>query len=256
VAHDALPRTASVAAPPRLPLTVLRPVAAKLLRHRYDLRVHGAGHVPESGAVVLTGNHIGLYDGPVLTAVAPRLVHTLVKQEMFEGAGGPVFRGLGQIRVARDGVDPGAVKQAIRVLRDGGVAAVYPEGTRGRGDVAHSRLGVAYLALVTGAVVVPVAHLGTRLDGESVHAVPQRGQRLDVVFGAPLCAATTPTQWPRRRAVVEALAEELRRGLARHVDDAVSLTGQPLPDLPPDIAEDAPGRGGHEVGPQAEERAS
>jgi 1-acyl-sn-glycerol-3-phosphate acyltransferase len=256
VAHDALPSTATVPSPPRLPLQVLRPVAASLLRRRYDVQIHGAEHVPTTGAVILTCNHIGLYDGPLLTSSAPRLVHALVKQEMFEGAGGPIFRGLGQIEVERAGVDPRAVKQAVRVLRGGGVVAIYPEGTRGRGDVAHSRLGAAYLALVTGAVVVPVAHLGTRLDGQSVHAVPQRGQRLDLVFGAPLRAGTSPVQWPRRSDVVQALAEDLRRGLARHVEDAVALTGRQLPDLPPDIAEDAPGRAGHEVGPQAEEQAS
>ena len=254
--HDALPRTTEVPAPPRLPLAVLRPVGAALLRQWYDVRVHGAEHVPVEDGVLFTCNHIGLFDGPLLTACAPRLVHALVKPEMFEGAGGPIFRSLGQIRVERVGVDPTAAKQAIRVLRDGGAVAIYPEGARGRGDVAHSRLGAAYLALVTGAVVVPVAHLGTRLDGESVHVVPQRGQRLDVVFGEPLRAGTAPVQWPRRRTVVEALAEELREGLARHVQDAVALTGRGLPDLPPDIEDDAPGRAGHEVGPQADEQAS
>jgi 1-acyl-sn-glycerol-3-phosphate acyltransferase len=256
VVHDALPRTGDVAAPPHLPLTVLRVVGAQLLRQWYDVHIHRARLVPGSGPVILACNHIGLFDGPILTAFAPRPVHALVKREMFEGPAGRFFRGLGQISIERVAVDPFAVKQAVRVLRDGGVVAIYPEGTRGRGDVAHSRFGAAYLALVTGAVVVPVAHLGTRADRESVHAIPRRGQRVDVVFGAPLRPASPPVEWPRRQRDVEALAENLRQGLARHVQEAVALTGQPLPDIPPDILEDAPGRAGHEVGPQAEEQAS
>lgn len=251
--HDLLPPTAGVPPPPRTTLRVLRRVGAAILRHRYDVHVHGAHHVPARGPVLLVGNHIGLYDGPLLTACGPRLVHALVKREMFEGRGGTVFRALGQIALDRSAVDPFAVKQAVRVLRDGGVVAIYPEGSRGRGDVTHSRLGGAYLAMVTGAVVVPVAHLGTRGDGESVHAKPTRGARLDLVFGAPLRAGQPPVPWPRRRADVAALAEELRAGLAAHVHDAVLLTGQRLPGEAPDVFDDAAGRLGHEVGPQGEE---
>lgn len=256
MAHDRLPRTTGVPAPPKALLRVSRRVVALLLRGWYDLRVHGTEHVPRRGPVVLAGNHIGLLDGPVLTAIAPRLVHALVKREMFDGVGGRAFAALGQIPVERMRVDPAAVKQSVRVLRDGGVVVVYPEGSRGRGDVAHSRLGAAYLAMVTGATVVPVAHLGTRVGDESVHAVPARGTRIDVVFGAPLRPAQSPVPWPRRQDRVEALAEELRVGLAAHVQDAVRLTGQQLPNDPPDALDDAAGRRGHEVGPQAEDQAS
>jgi 1-acyl-sn-glycerol-3-phosphate acyltransferase len=254
--HDQMPRTAAVPAPPAMPLRVARRVAGLLVRSRYDVRVHGAEHVPADGPVLLSCNHIVLLDGPLLTAVAPRPVHALVKREMFTGPGGWLFGALGQISVERSVVDVFAVKQVIRVLRDRGVVAVYPEGSRGRGDVPHSRLGVAYLAMVTGAVVVPVAHLGTRAHGESVHAAPGRGARLDVVFGAPLRPAQPPVAWPRRKSQVEWLAEQLRVGLAQHGHDAVLLTGQDLPTAPPDADDDAAGRRGREVGPHAEEHVS
>jgi 1-acyl-sn-glycerol-3-phosphate acyltransferase len=256
VTHDLLPRTTDVAPLPTRALGVARRVAAFLLRRWYDVRVAGERHVPARGAVLLVCNHIGLLDGPVLTAVAPRPVHGLVKREMFDGPGRRPLRALGQISVERTAVDPFAVRQALRVLRDGGVVAVYPEGSRGRGDVRHSRLGAAYLALVSGALVVPVAHLGTRPDGASVHAVPPRGSRLDLLFGAPLRPAEPPVAWPRRRREVAALAERLRAGLAAHVEDSVRVTGRALPGEPPDAGVDADGRRGHEVGPQAEEQAS
>jgi 1-acyl-sn-glycerol-3-phosphate acyltransferase len=253
VAHDLLPRTTEVAPLPTRALRVARRVGAVLLRRWYDVRVHGAEHVPARGAVLLVCNHIGLLDGPLLAAVVPRPVHGLVKGEMFAGPGRRPLRALGQISVERTACDPFSVKEALRVLRDGGVVAIYPEGTRGRGDVRHARLGAAYLAMVTGVLAVPVAHLGTRTGAASVHAIPTRGTRLDVVFGPPLRAAQPPVPWPRRRQQVADTAERLRDALARHVQEAVHLTGQRLPDEPPDAADDADGRRGHEVGPQAGE---
>jgi 1-acyl-sn-glycerol-3-phosphate acyltransferase len=256
VTHDLLPRTDRVAPLPTAALRLSRRVAAVLLRRWYDVRLVGEGQVPAHGPVVLVCNHIGLLDGPLLAAVAPRPVHGLVKREMFDGRGRGPLRALGQISVERSAVDPFAVRQALRVLRDDGVVSVYPEGSRGRGDVRHSRLGAAYLALVSGATVVPVAHLGTRTGAASVHAVPPRGSRLDVLFGAPLRASQDPVPWPRRRSEVAALAEGLRAGLAAHVQHAVRVTGRTLPDEPPDAVDDADGRRGHEVGPQTEGQAS
>lgn len=254
--HDELPRTDNV---PRLPSLVgraVRPVGVRLLRGWYDVHVHGTSRVPRSGPVLLASNHMGILDGPMLIGVCPRYVHALVKREMFDGMAGPTFRAFGQISLERKRIDVRAVKQAIRVLRDGQVAAIYPEGTRGNGDFGHVRLGVAYLALVTGAPVVPVGTLGTRLAGQHVGAVPPRGSRVDVVFGDPIRPATDPVPWPRRRSDVAALAEHLRTELAAHIRRAVEATGQSLPGEAPDAEVDAEERRGPEVGPEAEEQAS
>lgn len=229
----------------------LRPAGRALMRRRWDVHLHGPEYVPSRGPVLLAGNHIGLLDGPLLMALSPRMVHAWVKEEMFDGLSGSVFRAMGQISLARDRVDPGAIKTAVRVLRDGDVVAVYPEGTRGDGAVSHTRLGLAYLAMVTGAHVVPVAHLGTRLPGGGVGSIPPRGSRLDLVFGAGRDVARQP--WPRRRVDVEQVAEELRVMLATHVGQALELTRQSLPGRPFDETVDAAGREGPEVGPTAQE---
>lgn len=225
--HRDLVGTDSVIPPPARLGRVVRPLGRAILNVRWDVHVHGAEHVPTTGPVLLASNHIGALDGPLLVAVAPRMVHALVKHEMFDGRTGPLLRALGQIKVERHDIDPAAVKGAVRVLRDGGVVGIYPEGTRGSGEVAHAHLGFAYLAMVTGAQVVPVANLGTRDPGGSTSSMPGRGSRMDVVFGPGVDVAKTP--WPRRRGVVEPLAEQLRQRLARHVEYAVELTGRALP---------------------------
>jgi 1-acyl-sn-glycerol-3-phosphate acyltransferase len=232
---------------------MLRPAGRLALRLRWQVRVVGASNVPAEGPVLLASNHIGLFDGPLLFAVAPRMVHTLIKREMFDGPAGSAFRALGQISIERQGTDLRAVRTAVRVLREGGVVGIYPEGARGGGEVAHTRLGLAYLAMVAGATVVPVANLGTRLPGGRVRSVPPSGSLFDVVFGPSIAVA--PQTWPRRHDLVALVAEQLRVRLAEHVARAVDLTGHSLPGPAPDEAVDAPGRRGPEVGPAVQEES-
>lgn len=205
------------------------PAAARLLFGGiWPARVHGAALVPAEGPVLFASNHLGLVDGPLLVAVAPRWTRCLVKQEMFTGPGGLILRAAGQIAVNRSRGDRAALEQALAVLAGGGAVGVFPEGTRGRGDVGSVRQGIAWLALRSGAPVVPVACLGTRRTGESTSALPGVRRRLDVVFGAPVRLEPRPGV-PGRVALSEASAR-VQAVMAAHVATAVELTGQALPD--------------------------
>ncbi|PLW73850.1 1-acyl-sn-glycerol-3-phosphate acyltransferase, partial [Streptomyces sp. DJ] len=124
-------------------------------------RVLGAWKVPASGPVILAVNHSHVVDGPMIIGTSPRPVHFLVKKEAFTGPLDPFLRGIGQIAVDRGSTDRAAVTGALGVLERGGVLGIFPEGTRGQGDFASLRAGLAYFALRSGAPVVPVAVLGT-----------------------------------------------------------------------------------------------
>lgn len=228
--RGSLPDLTDVKAPPAHWMWAGRLLARSILRAGYDNRVHGVELVPRRGPVILASNHIGYVDGPLLVGVAPRPVHALVKQTMFVGRLGYVLTQLGQIPIDRVRVDPLAIKTALRVLADGGVVAIYPEGIRGLGDVSCTKGGAAYLALVTGAPVVPVACLGTREPGALTETKPRRGARLDTVFGTPL--RFRPTPWPRTKPHVAAVQAEIQAALAAHVRAACELTGQSLPAMP------------------------
>ncbi len=144
-------------------LGIMRPIAVQVMGRRWPVTVHGADHVPATGGVILAANHIGLLDGPLLATYAPRPVHALTKREMFDGRLGGFLRGTGQIPLDRYATDPGAIRTGLRVVRDGGVLGIFPEGTRGGGDFRRFHHGAAYFALVTGAPVVPVTlHRHTR----------------------------------------------------------------------------------------------
>lgn len=222
-----LPRLDAVIAPSDRLLRALRPSARAAFRRRFDVHTHGDVHVPPAGPVILSSNHIGLLDGPLLTAFCPRPVHALTKREMFEGRTGRGLRAAGQIPLDRTSVDPLAIKTCLRVLADGGVVAIYPEGTRGSGELHHFHAGAAYLALVSGAPVVPVMMFGSRPDGGGVNAVPAKGDRVDIVYSPP--GRVEPTPWPRTREQVRDTAVFLHREMLAQLDRARALTGRELP---------------------------
>ncbi|HEU4949012.1 MAG TPA: lysophospholipid acyltransferase family protein [Kribbella sp.] len=228
--HDELPRTSDLRPLPyRLGQTLQGPVRFYLNR-QFDISLHDAHLVPATGPAILAPNHLGILDGPLLNAVSPRMLHAIGKVEAFGGIQGYLLRRFGQISIDRSVVDARAVRLSVRALRDGRVISVYPEGSRGSGDFGRVRSGVAYLAMVTGAPVVPVALLGTRLAGGSVDAHPPRGSRIDVVFGQPL--SVDPVSFPRRQSDVRAVAAEIGEVLRAHVRKAVVATGNPLPGAP------------------------
>ncbi len=197
---------------------------------RYDVTVHGMEHIPAEGPVILASNHIGYLDGPLLFTMSRRGVHAMVKESMFSGAMGFGITRMGQIKVDRFNFDPLALKQSIRLLRHGRVVAIYPEGARGRGDVTRTKGGAAYLALVTGAPVVPVACLGTRDDGAPTDTRPAKGSRLDLVIGEPMRFGAVP--WPRSKQLVATVRSAIQESLADHVRRACEVTGHTLPAPP------------------------
>jgi 1-acyl-sn-glycerol-3-phosphate acyltransferase len=234
--HRDLPRTLDAVHPPHRLLRTLRPVARACFSRRYDVRLHGTEHVPARGPAIVASNHIGLLDGPLMAAYTPRPVHALTKKEMFEGHTGLLLRAVGQIPLSRHHVDPSAVKDCVKVLRDGGLVGIYPEGTRGDGELHVLHRGVAYLALVTGAPVVPLAVFGTRERGGGVDSVPGGGARFDFVYGPPVYLEQHA--WPRTQAEVRRAAADLRNKLVEHLVDAMALTGRTLPGPIPEVAAD------------------
>ncbi len=236
LAHHDLPRSDDAVHPSHRPLRLLRPVGRAWFRARYDVRTYGDEHVQRQGPHIIASNHIGLLDGPLLAAFAPRPVHALTKKEMFKGHTGLALRAVGQIPLSRYEVDLSAIKDCLRVLRDGGVVAIYPEGTRGSGEFTRLNNGVAYLALVTGAPVVPLAIFGTREPGGGIDSVPSRGSRFDLVYGSPVYLDAHP--WPRRQSHVRQAAETLRKTFVDHLVEARRITGRELPGPIPGVTEE------------------
>ncbi|MCZ2527458.1 lysophospholipid acyltransferase family protein [Streptomyces sp. NPDC059506] len=187
-------------------------------------RVLGAWKVPASGPVILAVNHSHVVDGPMIIGTSPRPVHFLVKKEAFTGPLDPFLRGIGQIAVDRGSTDRAAVTGALGVLERGGVLGIFPEGTRGQGDFASLRAGLAYFALRSGAPVVPVAVLGTTGEGRLVRGLPPLRTRVDVVFGDPFEAGDGSGR--RTRTALDAATVRIQERLTAHLDHSRRVTGR------------------------------
>ncbi|MPZ84619.1 MAG: 1-acyl-sn-glycerol-3-phosphate acyltransferase [Actinophytocola sp.] len=181
-------------------------IARWLYRPAYRIRVLGVSNVPMCGPVVLVANHSTLIEPSVIFGMLPRRSVFLVKSELGRGVLGWGLTRIGQVMVRRGEADRAALTEAVHILKGGGVLGVFPEGTRGSGNVARAEQGAAWLVRATDAVVLPVATRGTlRPPGSGRRFRP----KLNVLVGEPFAL----TVQRGRSGLVEA-TEEIRRHLA------------------------------------------
>jgi 1-acyl-sn-glycerol-3-phosphate acyltransferase len=202
-----------------------RRIGVGLMYGLWKPRVLGAWKVPATGPVIFAVNHSHVVDGPMVIGVAPRPSHFLVKKEAFVGLLGPFMTRVGQIKVDRDTTDRTAITRALGVLENGGVLGIFPEGTRGEGDFAALRAGLAYFAVRGGAPIVPVAVLGSSdRPGRLIKGLPPLRSRVDVVFGDPFEAGDGSGR--RTRKALDEATERIQKQLTAHLENARRLTGR------------------------------
>jgi 1-acyl-sn-glycerol-3-phosphate acyltransferase len=202
-----------------------RGIGIGLMYGLWKPRVLGAWRVPAAGPVILAVNHSHAIDGPMLMGTAPRPVHFLIKKEAFVGPLGPFLLGIGQLKVDRTTADRAAITGALGVLENGGVLGVFPEGTRGEGDFASLRAGLAYFAVRGGAPIVPVAVLGsTERRGRLTEALPPLRGKVDVVFGEAFEAGDGSGR--RTRKALDEATVRIQDRLTAHLENAKRLTGR------------------------------
>jgi len=202
-----------------------RRIGVGLMYGLWKPRVLGAWKVPATGPAILAVNHSHNIDGPMVMGVAPRPTHFLIKKEAFIGPLDPFLLGIGQLKVDRDTTDRTAITRALGVLEHGGVLGIFPEGTRGEGDFASLRAGLAYFAVRSGAPVVPVAVLGSsERRGRLIKGLPPLRSRVDVVFGEPFDAGDGGGR--RTRAALDAATVRVQKQLTAHLENARRLTGR------------------------------
>lgn len=161
---------------------VARGIARVLHRPVYRVGVVGTERIPRNGPVIVVANHSSLIEPQLIFGAVPRRSVFLVKEEMFGGIKGPALRAIGQLAIRRGEPDRAPLLEAIRILKAGGVIGIFPEGSRGAGDVALAEQGAAWLVRAANATVVPIAVRGThRPEGVRRRFRP----RVDLLVGQP-----------------------------------------------------------------------
>ena len=178
-----------------MPYRLYRGLLALVFRTLWRPVVEGVENIPAEGPVLIAANHLSFIDSIAIPLSVPgRRVTFLAKAEYFTGRGplgllrGTVFRVLGAVPVQRDAQRQAqaSLDTALEVLHRGWAFGIYPEGTRSRdGRLYRGRTGVAWLALESGAPIVPVGLIGT----DKVQPVGSRFPRIHRVtvrFGKPI----------------------------------------------------------------------
>jgi 1-acyl-sn-glycerol-3-phosphate acyltransferase len=157
-------------------------------------RVEGRENVPDEGAAIIASNHLSFSDSIFMPLMVKRRVTFVAKAEYFSGKGlkgwltKMFFVGTGCIPVDRSGgrAAQAAIDTGMRVLKDGHLFGIYPEGTRSPdGRLYRGKTGVARMALESGAPVVPVAMLNSDEIQPTGKVIPKL-MRPKIVFGPPL----------------------------------------------------------------------
>jgi 1-acyl-sn-glycerol-3-phosphate acyltransferase len=145
---------------------LLGPAITRIFRPIHE----GTENVPDEGAGIVASNHLSFADWLFMPLALDRRITFVAKSDYFTRAGikgwaqKRFFAGTGQVPIDRSGgrVSEGALRAGLKVLQRGELFGIYPEGTRSHdGRLYKGRTGVARLALLSGAPVIPSAIIGT-----------------------------------------------------------------------------------------------
>ncbi|MDA0567882.1 1-acyl-sn-glycerol-3-phosphate acyltransferase [Streptomonospora sp. S1-112] len=197
-------------------------VIAPITRGIWPLHTEGLHHIPAEGPVILAANHLSNIDPLFIGVAVPRPVTFIAKQELFAEANLPqrlfarALRAIGQLSVDRR---PGqgsqeAMEHSLKALAEGAVFGIFPEGSRSPdGRLHRGQTGLAWLALTSGAPVVPLALAGTNRILPRGRRVP-RLCRVGIRVGPPVDLSPWAGEAGRarsRRAATDAVMAAIQR---------------------------------------------
>lgn len=143
--------------------TVVRGILKFILLFVFRIEVKGKENMPKNGNYLICSNHASNWDPVILAISLPRQIFWMAKKELFNNKFlGYIFKNLGAFPVDREGSDISAIKHSLRILKQGELLGMFPEGTRTSGySKENVKSGVAMLAMKSNSPVVPV-----RVEGD------------------------------------------------------------------------------------------
>lgn len=190
-------------------------VAAPTAHLLWRPQLSGAANVPESGPAILAANHLSVIDSFLLPALLRRHVTFTAKNEYFSG--NPLSQWFmrlgGSLPVDRESASSAQamLDGAAALLERGEVFGIHPEGTRSPdGRLYRGKVGVAWLALKTGAPVLPVALSGTGQAMPTGARLP-RLTKVGITIGKPMTFAGAHTDARDRRRVTDEIMAAIQR---------------------------------------------
>lgn len=192
-------------------LELCRPALWLLARLLFRIRVHGVGHVPRSGPVLIAPNHVSFMDPILVTIPIRRPLHYIALEPFLRiPVLGAIMRWARAFPVREDEVNSQAVRRALRLLQSGEALVVFPEGGRSAdGRLQPFRSGAIRLALAADAPIVPVTIAGA-FEAWPMHRRVPRPARVVVTYHPPLTRKDLPSGAPRK-ALPELMTDLVRQ---------------------------------------------
>lgn len=167
------------------------------------MKVYGEEHIPDKGPFIIVCNHASYFDPPLVgTAVRHHLINFMAKEELFRNPLMNWFlRYVHTFPVHRGRIDRRAVMESFRVLKQGEVLGIFPEGTsKDQGILGKFHDGFAGIALKAGVPVLPAAVINSR-------PLPKKKGPVCVIFGEPVMP---PKEMHADKEAVKAFTDEIR----------------------------------------------
>jgi cytidylate kinase len=195
---------------------VIRRLAGIAFPFLFKLRVEGLENVPPTGAAMLASNHAAWIDIPILAQPVPRATHYMAKIELFQTALlGGIIGMMGAFPVRRGEGDRESLRTAERLLGQGELIAIFPEGHRSESGLMRGLPGAALIALRANVPVVPVAIINSRAVFQKGHIVIHR-PTVTVRYGKPFMLTRSGARYTR---------DDLERG----IDEIMTQIARLLP---------------------------
>ncbi|MCM3788306.1 lysophospholipid acyltransferase family protein [Domibacillus sp. 8LH] len=187
--------------------TFAKTVVKSILTPAYRIHVKGHEHFPKEGGVLLCANHIDNLDPPIVGITSKRPVRFMGKEELFKKKWmGKLMKELNVFPVKRGMSDREAIRTGLKILKEGQVLGLFPEGTRSKnGELGKGLAGAGFFALRTDAAVVPCAIIGPY----------KLGKPLQVVYGPPIDMVSLR----ERKASAEEATEAIMEAIAKLIKE-------------------------------------
>lgn len=138
--------------------SLVRILLGSIVRIFYPIELINGEKIPEEGGLIISANHASNFDPIFISIGVKRQISWMAKNQLFKSKIlGFLLGKLGTFPVDRDGSDIGAIRNSLRVIKEGRVLGIFPEGTRVKSfDLDNAKAGLALLAIKTKASIVPI----------------------------------------------------------------------------------------------------